>query len=205
MNVAALRQPPPRARTVTIEFAEKSIDVAYHRLGELLHDDAEMRLDRAIGNVVEEALDAAELTKAQIENMALIIGTSSMDISVSEAIYRRQLAEQSNAKPMTGNIRIGALADKTRQRFGIKGQDLTLNTACTASANAFVYADRLVRSGRENHVLVIGVEVFNLITAMGFSSLELLTPTQDHRRTPFAERQPVSRSVEWFHCRRRQQ
>ena len=176
-HVAALRDPPPPTQSIPVEYGKSSVEIPCHLLTGLPFGDAEERLSQAIDGVMKEALQMAGLTPREIEQAALIVGTSSLDISVSEAIYRRQLAEQADAEPMTANILIGDLADKVRHRFGIKGQDLTISTACTASANAIIHADRLVRSGIEKHVVVLGVEVLNLITALGFNGLELLTPT----------------------------
>lgn len=174
-NIEALRRPPPRASMVALPLAEAAAPVPCHRLYDLPLQAIETRLETAVLGVVAEALTASGLSAAEIEDAALVLGTSSMDISVSEAIYRRELAENAAALPLMANSCIGQLADRIRCHFGIKGQDLTVNTACTASANALIYGDLLLESGCARHVVVLGVEIFNLITALGFSGLELLS------------------------------
>ena len=174
-NIEALRRPPPRAPLVALPLAEAATPLPCHLLFGLPLEAIETRLEAAVLGVVAEALQASGLSSAQIEDAALVLGTSSMDISVSEAVYRRELAERAEALPLMANSCLGQLADRIRRHFGIKGQDLTVNTACTASANALMYGDLLIRGGRARHVVVLGVEIFNLITAMGFSGLELLS------------------------------
>lgn len=175
-NIEALRRPPPRAPLVALPLAGAVTPLPCHLLFDLPLEAIETRLEAAVLGVVAEALEASDLSSAEIEDAALVLGTSSMDISVSEAVYRRELVERAEALPLMANSCIGQLADHIRRRFGIKGQDLTVNTACTASANALMYGDLLIQGGCARHAVVLGVEIFNLITAMGFSGLELLSP-----------------------------
>ncbi len=146
----------------------------------LLHDapleDVEQRLWRVIEGVASEALEAAGLTEAQRRETVLLLGSSSVDIAASEAIYQRGLRDCANAHPLMANSSLGEMADRIRRRFNLAGADYTISTACTASANALVYADALVKSGRAKFALVMGVETFNIITALGFHGLALLAP-----------------------------
>jgi 3-oxoacyl-(acyl-carrier-protein) synthase len=137
-------------------------------------DDIEARFWRAAEAVVGQAIAAAGLTQDEVRQAAFLIGTSSLDIAVSEAIYQRELNEGADAHPLTSNSTMGRLAQRLRQAHGIAGPEYTICTACTASANALLYADQLVQSGRVQHAIVVGVEIFNQITALGFHGLELL-------------------------------
>lgn len=139
-------------------------------------ENIEERLFRVVEGVAAEALDAAGLSDAERRETVLLLGSSSVDIAVSEAVYRRELREGVDAHPLTTNSSLGFLADRIRQRFQLLGADYTISTACTASANALVYGDALVRFGRAKFALVVGVETFNLITALGFHGLGLLAP-----------------------------
>ena len=71
---------------------------------------------------------------------------------------------------------MGGLAEAIARRFGLRGPDYTINTACTSSANALIYADAMIREGLIDHALIVGLEIFNVITALGFQSLALLAP-----------------------------
>lgn len=175
-NIEALFAPLPAPQRHTIPTAEEPVSVpALLLAGEPLAD-IETRFWRAAERVVGEAIAAAGLTKDEIREAALLVGTSSLDIAVSEAIYERELGAGLDAHPLTTNSTMGRLAQRLRQAHGIRGPEYTICTACTASANALIYADALVKSGRVRHAIVVGVELFNVITALGFQSLELLAP-----------------------------
>lgn len=175
-NLRALRESPPRApQPAPVAFAAQCESVPYQLLAGEAPDDGERRLWRVLERVIEEALEAAGLTGAQRRATALFVGSSSFDISVSEAGYRRELRTDAQALPLAVSNSIGNCANGIRRRFDLRGPDYSFNTACTASANALLYADALLRSGAVQHALVVGIELFNAITAMGFYSLDLLT------------------------------
>ncbi len=175
-NVDALFQPLPFPGKHRVAAAEEAVTVpALLLAGEPL-EDIEARFWRVAEAVVGEAIEAAGLSAEAVRDAALLLGTSSLDIPVSEAIYQRELAAGVEAHPLTSNSTMGRLAQRLRQAHGIRGPEYTICTACTASANALIYADALVKSGRVRHAIVVGVEMFNIITALGFQSLELLAP-----------------------------
>lgn len=175
-NVEALFAPLPKPSTTKVKLGEAEEATPTLLMSDTPLDDVEQRLWRVVEAVASEALEAAGLTAAERRETVLLIGTSSVDISVAEAIYQRELREGLDAHPMTTNCSIGALAERVRRRFGLAGPDYTISTACTASANAVIYGDALVRSGRAKFALTMGVEMFNIITALGFHGLGLLAP-----------------------------
>jgi 3-oxoacyl-[acyl-carrier-protein] synthase-1 len=145
-------------------------------LNEATLSNVEQRLYLVLEEVISQALDDAELTQPERRAMGLFIGSSSVDISVSEMRYRRELVTDPSAIPLSASSSMGNLANALREQFDFRGPDYSFNTACTASANALVYADTMVRSGRLEHALVLGAELFNVLTALGFHSLQLLAP-----------------------------
>ena len=173
-NVEALFHPPPRPRHTTLSVAEEPVAVPALLLADRPLEGIEQRFWSVAETVAGEAIAAAGLGAEEVRQAALIVGTSSLDIAVSEAIYQRELAQGLEAHPLTSNSTMGRLAQRLRQAHGVRGPEHTICTACTASANALIYADALVRSGRVRHAIVVGVEFFNAITALGFQSLELL-------------------------------
>lgn len=175
-NIEALFAAPPKPATHTITAAEEPVAVPALLLADRPLQDIETRFWSVAEAVVGEAIAAAGLSPDDVREAALVLGTSSLDIPVSEAIYQRELAEGAEAHPLTSNSTMGRLAQRLRQRHAIRGPEYTICTACTASANALIYADALVKSGRVRHAIVVGVEMFNVITALGFQSLELLAP-----------------------------
>lgn len=146
--------------------------VPYKLLADFPLENIAQRLHTVIDNVIEQALAAAQLPDSERKNVALFIGSSSFDISVSEHLYQHA---HGDAIPLGNSSSFGNLCETVRKRFGFCGPDFSFNTACTSSANALWYASRLLQAGKIRYALVLGVEVINHITALGFHGLGLLT------------------------------
>jgi 3-oxoacyl-[acyl-carrier-protein] synthase-1 len=138
---------------------------------------AEEGLLRVIDTVIEEALRESGLAASEQRRMALCVGSSSFDIGVSESLYRNELAQGGDVLPLRSSS-FGNIADVVRSRFGLQGEDYTFNTACTASANGLGCAARLIQAGSVDHALVLGVELLNDLTALGFFGLGLLARSE---------------------------
>ena len=149
--------------------------VPYKLLADFPLDNIEQRLHAVIDNVVEQALAAANIPDSERKNIALFIGSSSFDIAASEHIYQQEKKFGNNSIPFGHSPSFGNLGEAVRKRFGFYGSDFSFNTACTSSANALWYASRLIQAGKIRYALVLGVEVINHITALGFHGLGLLT------------------------------
>jgi 3-oxoacyl-[acyl-carrier-protein] synthase I len=158
-------------------FGEQRITLPYRLLHGVSLERRLTRLEDALFPVIEQALQKAQLSLHEQQRCGLFLGTSSFDIGTTEEHYRLSLQQDRNSLAMERSSSLGTLAIRIRQRFDLRGPDYSLNTACTASANALVYADVMIRSGQLDHAVVVGVETFNSITALGFHGLQLLTPT----------------------------
>jgi 3-oxoacyl-[acyl-carrier-protein] synthase-1 len=174
-HLAALRQPPTLPEIVYRQLGSEHEAIPYKLLADFPLTDIETRLLRVMDTVVEQALAEAGLSAAERRNIALFIGSSSFDISVSEHAYQQAQKVHGDAIPLGGSSSFGNLAQAVCKRFGLQGAEYSFNTACTSSANALWYASRLIASGQIRHALVLGVEVINDMTALGFHSLGLLT------------------------------
>ncbi len=186
INIAALRdaiRPPGQA---VFQFAGQEAIQPYHLLANEPLGDPEERFYRVVERVVADAVDQAQLTANERRNLTLFLGSSSSDISMLEALYRRELERDREAKPMRTETSFGSLGVALASRLGLRGGDFTINTACTASANALLHAAALIKRGEIDHALVLGVELCNAVTALGFSSLQLLS---DETMRPFDARQ----------------
>jgi len=184
-NIASLREPIAPPQQVTFEYAQRKEAVPYYILSDEPLVDLETRLFRVLAGVIEEALADAGLSAQERRNLTLFLGTSSGEISAHEALFKRELSQSADAIALGASRGIGNLAFWITKHFGFRGNDFTINTACTASANALIHADSMIRSGRIERALVVGLECCNAITALGFQGLQLLT--QDLMR-PFDER-----------------
>lgn len=63
-----------------------------------------------------------------------------------------------------------------QNRYSMKGQINTINTACSSSANAIMYGARLIRAGRASKAIVGGVDSLAKFTINGFNALHILSP-----------------------------
>lgn len=125
----------------------------------------------------EQALQACQLDSAARQRTGLFLGSSSFDVGVSEQQYRAGLESDRPelAVPMP-IIGYGKLAQSTGRQLGLSPCRFTYSTACTSSANALLYAHRLLQSGVIDHALVMGFEFFNETTLLGFHGLGLISP-----------------------------
>lgn len=179
-NLAALKLPPAAAQLYNSEMDGESISLPYKMLAESSPhppvQKSEQRFYQIITDVAEQALKEAGLTRQQREVMGLYIGSSSFDISVSEVQFQQQLATGEAALALS-DPSAGKLADYLLQSMGIRGEDYSFNSACTASANALLTATAHVQAGWVEHALVLGVELHNDLTALGFHGLGLCSDT----------------------------
>lgn len=176
-HLRELRRPPTAPQLVQRQLGATQEMVPYQLLADFPLVAIETRLMRSLECVIEQALADAQLSEREQREMALFVGSSSFDISVSEHHYQQAQQTRGAAIPLGGSPSFGKLADALRQRFGLRGPEFSFNTACTSSANALWYATRLLATGTVRHALVIGVELINDITALGFHGLGLLTPS----------------------------
>src|SRR5262245_32713869 len=90
-NLESLRSEIARPQTATVEYAQRVDSVPYYLLADQPLVEQEQRIFRVLEGVIEEALSASQLTAAQRAELTLFLGTSSGEISVHEAIFRREL------------------------------------------------------------------------------------------------------------------
>lgn len=176
-HCAALQQPPTPPDTVYRRVGTQQEPIPCKLLSDTPLAQADTRLMQGIEAVVTHVLTAAGLPSLHRRQLALFLGSSSFDISVSEQAYQQARDVRGDAIPMGGgSSSFGNLADRLSQQFDWHGPVFSFNTACTSSANALWYATRWLTAGHADYALVLGVEVFNDMTALGFQSLGLLTP-----------------------------
>jgi 3-oxoacyl-[acyl-carrier-protein] synthase I len=122
---------------------------------------------------VGDALGSAKLSADAQRRLAIFVGSTSLDLPVHEAAYAAAHARGAVAAIKAPGY--GNLARDVATRFGIAGPQYTLNTACSSSANAALYARTMLAEGRIDHALVVGAEGYNRLSLLGFASLMLLT------------------------------
>ena len=127
-------------------------------------------------DTVSRAIADAALTKQEVEGLAVFFGSTSIDIPIYESYYE---ASDSVALDLfsQASFGYGTIVNETARHFNIRGPCYTFATACTSSANAFLYAASMIGQGSLEKALVIGYDLFNNTGFYGFESLKLTAPS----------------------------
>jgi len=109
--------------------------------------------------------------------IAVVLGTSTGSIGSTEDAYR--LRDNDNELPAAyRHPRVHSpysLVDFVRSYFGLEGPAFGVSTACSSSARVFGCAERLLRHGLADAVLVGGTDTLCQSVLHGFNSLELMS------------------------------
>ena len=116
--------------------------------------------------------------------VAVIIGTSTSGIADGEeAIAEKHTTGELPEDYHYRKQELGSCSDFIAAYFGLKGPHYAISTACSSSGRVFITAQRLIRSGLVDAVIVGGVDTVCRLTLNGFHGLEALS---DKLCTPFA-------------------
>ncbi|SDU23190.1 beta-ketoacyl synthase N-terminal-like domain-containing protein [Halopseudomonas salegens] len=143
--------------------------------------DNEPDLYRCLNQIAAGVLAKAGLDAAARQRTAILLGSSSFDVQVSEQRYQADLQERGDAAVPMPIVGYGKLAERLASELALSEYRFTYSTACTSSANALLYGQRLISAGLVDHALVIGLEWRNLTSILGFAGLGLLSPTASMR------------------------
>ncbi len=78
---------------VPLQYGDTTDEIRYRLLADCPLERFEERLYEVLAGVIERALDEAGVSADERLRMGLFLGSSSADVSVSEARFRRELAE----------------------------------------------------------------------------------------------------------------
>jgi 3-oxoacyl-[acyl-carrier-protein] synthase-1 len=154
-------------QSLTLPSFETDIALPYCGIG-----DARPPYER-LHAVVSAVIAQSTLTPDKLHRTGLFIGTSSGDIGLHEQRYAAERAAGKTAVVIRHPFQ-GEMAEWLAREFNLGGPRYSFSTACSASANALLYAAWMIREGRLNHALVLGVEFHNRISLMGFNSMLLI-------------------------------
>jgi 3-oxoacyl-[acyl-carrier-protein] synthase-1 len=121
---------------------------------------------------------AAARTRYGARRIGLVMGTSTAAIDATEAFYRH-LDDPAGPPPHLFAPELHtphSLGDFVQRALGLQGLCFTIATACSSSAKVFGQAERLMRLGLCDAVVVGGVDSLCDSVLYGFGSLELLSP-----------------------------
>ncbi len=111
-----------------------------------------------------------------VDDVAVVLGTTTGGMPTGEECYRRQLLGERNHHALSQWLEtpISVPVDVVAQAFGCHGPRLTVSTACSSGANALGLAADWIRTGRASHVLCGGTEALCRMTYSGFNILQAL-------------------------------
>jgi len=133
------------------------------------------RFARLLPEAAAEALEQAGLASEARRGLPLFVGSTSFEVSSAEAEYLDLLAREPGSAFALPYVGFQQAGECLRESLALAvGRDFAFNTACTASANALLAAQRMISLGVLDRALVVGVEFANRTTLAGFSGLQLL-------------------------------
>ncbi len=124
-------------------------------------------------------LDAARacIERVGADRVALVAGTSTSSIGATEQAYRELDDGRFPPALLGADLHVphspGAFLQSV---FGTQGPCLTVATACSSSAKIFAKAERLIRLGVADAVVLGGIDTLCGSVLYGFNSLELVSP-----------------------------
>ncbi len=125
---------------------------------------------------VTQAMRARERFGAT--RVGVVMGTSTSSIGATEEAYAQRDA-QGRFPDALANPRLHTLHSLgafVQEALGLQGPCVTLSTACSSSAKAFAVAERWLRLGLADAVVVGGVDTLCGNVLYGFHALQLLSP-----------------------------
>ncbi|KAB0670050.1 beta-ketoacyl-[acyl-carrier-protein] synthase family protein [Aeromonas veronii] len=148
------------------------------------YDSRNNRLLLAALADIEYEVNAA-ITRVGSQRVALVLGTSTSGIGEAEAAVAA--SERGETLPPQFDYvqqELGSPSLFLAAHLGLEGPAMTISTACSSSARAFITARRLLASGQADVALVGGADSLCGLTLNGFDSLESLS---EQRCQPFAD------------------
>lgn len=123
----------------------------------------------------------SKVEKEKRGSTVLIIGTSLVDWYLVDAI-NATVYENEKIAYTSQKQSIDSYAQELSKEFGLNDFTMTINTACTSSANALLEASNMINIGLFDQAIVLGVEIFSPIMSSGFYAMDLIASS---RAKPF--------------------
>lgn len=118
-----------------------------------------------------QAMHDAALTQPWRTGVAS--GTTVGGMDRSEKFFQSQGWDTVSANALTDH-ECGSVTERIAEDVNATHHVTTINTACSSSVNAIMYASRLIRAGKLDVALAGGADALTLFTLNGFNSLMIL-------------------------------
>ena len=147
------------------------------------YDSRNNRLLLAALADIEDEVNAA-IARVGSQRVALVLGTRTSGIGAAEvAVAASKRGEALPPQFAYVQQELGSPSLFLAAHLGLEGPAMTISTACSSSARAFITARRLLASGQADVALVGGADSLCGLTLNGFDSLESLS---EQRCQPFS-------------------
>jgi 3-oxoacyl-(acyl-carrier-protein) synthase len=123
-----------------------------------------------------EAIQDSHLSTEQLisAETALVGATTVGGMCLTDELYHDALAKD-DGTPYLSSYDYASVTLAIQERYGMKGELATINTACSSSANSIIYGARLIRHGFCKRAIVGGAESLAKFTINGFNALKILS------------------------------
>ncbi len=179
--VAALRERRLQVEQLPFPLAGLPYTRPYYLIGRNEQDRLENRSEayfyELLFSTVARALADAGVSDAEIREMPLFFGSTSMDMPLFEERHRRNASSLSELFLQDSNG-YGKIAGAVLDRFRMEGESYSFITACTSSANALLYAASMIEAGRSERALVVGYDLYNNLGFYGFEGLKAVASSE---------------------------
>jgi 3-oxoacyl-(acyl-carrier-protein) synthase len=142
-----------------------------------LENRSEAYFYEVLFSTVSRALADAGVTDAEIREMPLFFGSTSMDVPVFEGKHRLDPSSMSEMFLQASNG-YGKIAGAVMERFGMEGSAYSFITACTSSANALLYAASMIEERCIERAVVVGYDLYNNLGFYGFEGLKAIASSE---------------------------
>jgi 3-oxoacyl-(acyl-carrier-protein) synthase len=130
-----------------------------------------LALQAATEAIADSGLTAEEISSTE----TALVGASTVGgMCLTDELYHDALAKDGGT-PYLSSYDYASVTLAIQERYGIKGEVSTINTACSSSANAILYGARLIRHGFARRAIVGGAESLAKFTINGFNALNILS------------------------------
>ncbi len=136
------------------------------------------RNNQLIATAYDEISHDVEALKEKFgqHRIGVVLGTSTSGIASGESALKYFQAHQCFPKSFDYvQQEIGSCSEFLAKYANVTGVHYTISTACSSSGKAFAVADRLIKSGFCDAVIVGGSDSLCELTLNGFDSLELMS------------------------------
>ena len=145
--------------------------------GDNLDNRSEQYFYDILFSAVSRAIADAGLKSAEIRDMDVFFGSTSMDIPVFEGNHHK-IASTVSGMFLQSSYGYGKIAVAIMEKFGIGGNCFSFATACTSSANALLYAASMIEAQHTGRALVVGYDLFNNLGFYGFEALKSIAAAE---------------------------